>query len=183
MTDTHNRETIWKGRKFDFERVSFPGRDGRTLTREVVRHPGAVCILPVLDERPPDPVIVMIRIHRFALDREVWELPAGTLEKGEDPTACAARELIEETGYRARRIDPLGTFFTTPGMTDERMHAFLARGLDRVGQRLEEDEQIRAVPMPLSRALGLLDAGEFADAKSMLSLFIALRRGLIASPA
>jgi len=142
---------------------------------EVVRHPGAVTVLPVIDEA----TIVLIRNDRPAVGKTLWELPAGTLEAGEDPAKCAARELTEEAGYSAGRIEPLGAFFTTPGMTDEFMRAFAAFDLTSVGQRLERDERITVETMPVARALALLDTGELQDAKSMLTLLLALRKGLL----
>jgi len=169
------RTTLHKGRKFDFELVTTEVAPGRTLTREVVRHPGAVLILPVL----PDGRIVLIRNRRIAVDAWLYELPAGTLEPGEDPADCARRELEEETGYRAQRMDPLVTFYTTPGLTDEKMRAFVATGLTSVGQALEEDENIEVHPTPIPDVLAMIDRGELVDGKSILALLLALRRGLL----
>lgn len=184
MTHDATRETILKGRKFDFERVTFTNRVGERSTREVVRHPGAVCILPVLDAGGAggEAKVVMIRVYRFALDRDTWEFPAGTLEPGEEPARCAPRELVEETGYEAESVRKVGSFYTTPGMTDELMHAFVATGLREVGQRLEEDEMIKPVVVTVREALAMVDDGRLADAKSMLTLLLAIRRGLVASP-
>lgn len=179
MDPNSERRLIHKGVKFDFEQVTFRGGDGRVVRREVVRHPGAVVILPLLDARGPDQRIVMIRNQRFTLERELWELPAGTMEPPESPAKTAERELEEETGYSTRQIRPLGTFFTTPGMTDELMHAFVATDLSRVPQRLEEDERIRVEVVSVDRAFELLDQGDLMDAKSMLTLLLAKRRGLI----
>jgi len=181
MDHATTRETILKGRKFDFERVTFTNRVGERTTREVVRHPGAVCILPILDDgrAGEEARVVMIRVYRFALDRDTWELPAGTLEAGEAPEACAPRELIEETGFEASSLTKLGSFHTTPGMTDELMHAFVATGLREVGQRLEEDELIKPVVVTVGEALAMIDDGRLADAKSMLTLLLAVRRGLV----
>jgi ADP-ribose pyrophosphatase len=145
------------------------------VDREVVRHPGAVCIVPVLD----DGRIVMIRNFRNAPEELVWEVCAGTLEKDEEPAACAGRELIEETGYKAATITGLGWFYTTPGLTDERMHAFIATGLTHVGQALEEDESIRVEPLPAARVLGMIDSGELRDGKSIAAILMAVRRGCI----
>ena len=170
-----SRRLIHKGRKFDFEAVATADASGRTIEREVVRHPGAVTIVPVLD----DGRVVMIRNRRIAVDDWLYEFPAGTLDPGEDPEACARRELIEETGYEASSITPLGWFYTTPGLTDEKMRAFVATGLRHVGQALEEDEQIEVQALDLERVLRMMDGGEIVDAKSMLALLLALRRGLV----
>ncbi len=148
---------------------------GKTLQREVVRHPGAVVIVPVLDSGE----VVLIRNHRIAIGKALWECPAGTLEPPEHPDQCAHRELIEETGYRAATMRPLGWFYTTPGFTDEKMHAFVARRLSEVGQQLEEDENITVEPVPARRAIEMIEQGELTDAKSMLSLLLAERRGLL----
>jgi ADP-ribose pyrophosphatase len=169
------RRLIHKGRKFDFELVSVRTPRGATLEREVVRHPGAVVVVGTLE---PDNV-VLIRNHRIAIGRSLLECPAGTLEPPEPPETCARRELVEETGYQAATIEPLGWFYTTPGLTDEKMHAFLARGLRPVGQHLEEDEHITVQLVPVKTAMEMIDRGELTDAKSMLALLLARRRGLI----
>lgn len=179
MERNSERTLIHKGVKFDFEQVTFRRADGREVRREVVRHPGAVVILPLLDPPGPDQRIVMIRNQRFTLERELWELPAGTMEPPEPPHLTAVRELEEETGYSAGKVRPIGTFFTTPGMTDELMHAFVATDLSRVPQRLEEDERIRVEVLSVADAFGLLDSAELRDAKSMLTLLLARRQGLI----
>src|SRR5437867_5841802 len=136
------RTILHRGRKFDLEMVELPGPGGRTLKREVVRHPGAVVILPILDPGR----LVLIRNQRPALGKEIWELPAGTLDPGEAPEACAKRELIEETGYKAASLTPLGRFYTSPGFSDELMFAYAAAGLTHVGQALEEDEHLTVHP-------------------------------------
>ncbi len=123
------RRLIHKGRKFDFEMVNVRLPSGRSVEREVVRHPGAVVIIPVLDDHR----VALIRNYRIALGMTVFECPAGTLEPPEPPETCASRELIEETGFRAATLIPLGWFYTTPGLTDEKMYAFVARGADARG--------------------------------------------------
>lgn len=168
---------LWKGAKFDFAELTLR-HGGREYQRQFVRHPGAVCVLPVLG-KGPSREIVLIRNHRPAVDAVLWEIPAGTLEPAEAPETCAARELVEETGYRAATLRPLGRFHTSPGLSDEVMWAFLAERLEGVGQRLEADEHIEVRPVLPSEALRLLESGEMTDAKSMLTLLIALRRGLI----
>lgn len=173
-----SRRLIHKGRKFDFEMVSVQRPSGRVIEREVVRHPGAVVIVPIL----PDGRVVAIRNYRIAVGQRLTEFPAGTLEPPESPATCAARELIEETGYEAATLAPLGWFHTTPGLTDEKMYAFAATSLKHIGQRLEEDEDIQVVTIATSEALAMLDQGAtggWSDAKSMLALLLAERAGFL----
>jgi ADP-ribose pyrophosphatase len=144
-----------------FERPGQP-----PVHREVVVHPGAVVVLPRFDERR----IVMIRNHRYAVSEELWELPAGTLEPDETPVQTAARELEEEAGYRAERLEPLGEFYTSPGICTERMHAFVATGLTAVGQRLQGAERITPVVVELSEARRMLLAGQLRDGKTIAVL-------------
>ena len=177
MGTVGDRTTIHRGKKFDYEEITLPAADGSVYTRQYVKHPGAVCICPILEE-DGEAKIVFIRNDRFTIGGELLELPAGTLEAGEDVAACAHRELIEETGYEASSIIELGTFFTTPGMTDEVMHAFAATGLRHVGQQLEADEKIEVETVPVREAVGRLDSGALADAKSIVTLVRAMRRGL-----
>ncbi|MEZ6209779.1 MAG: NUDIX hydrolase [Phycisphaerales bacterium] len=178
------RRLIHKGAKFDFEAVSLTLPDGSVVSRDVVRHPGAVTIIPVLD----DGRLLLIRNLRVATAGWLYEFPAGTLEPPEPPIDCAARELIEETGHRAATLTPCGTFFTSPGLSDERMFAFIATGLSPVGQDLQDDERIEVHPTPLATVLQMLDANQaddslrLMDAKSMLALLLALRQNLIPSP-
>lgn len=182
------RTPIHRGRKFDYEQVlvrspGIGGMPGREHTRELVRHPGAVVVVPVL---PPggsaadrEHSVVLIRVFRASIEALSWECCAGTLERGEDPAACAGRELIEETGYRAGTITPLGAFRTSPGLSDEMMHAYAATDLTHVGQDLEDDEDIEVHVVPVSRALAMLDRGELADGKSIAAILLALRRGML----
>lgn len=168
MTENETIETVFRGVKFDVERRRVPTGDGGTALREVVLHPGAVVVLPILD----DGRIVMIRNHRFAVGETLWELCAGTLEEGESPAETAARELVEETGYRAERLEPLTTFYTSPGICDERMYAFVAKGLTEVGQELEEGERIEVEVVRYERVLEMVASGDVQDAKSMVALLL-----------
>jgi len=179
MSRVEQRRTVHSGAKFDFDEVTLVGRSGQRVLRQMIRHPGAAVIVPLL-AGACGPEVVMIRNQRFTVGRELWEFPAGTLEPPEPPEQCAARELEEEAGYRAGRLEHLGSFLTTPGMTDELMHAYLAKDLAAAGQRLMEDEEIRVEVVPVSKALAMIDRGELVDAKSMLALLLALRRGRLA---
>ena len=213
--DTHEildpGEILYHGKKFDVLRAVTAGRNGAKVERVVVRHPGSVVILPVLDSAGASPVdsagaspvdsagaspvdsagaspvgepgkgpqVVAILNRRYSLGRDLLELPAGTNEYKEEPLACAHRELIEETGYKAGRMEYLGRFYTSPGMTDELMHAFVARDLSFVGQALEADEEIRVRPIGVGEALAMVDRGEIEDAKSVLCLLWARARGML----
>jgi len=166
-------ERIFEGVKFAVDRVAVATRDGGTAERELVVHPGAVLVLPVLE----DGRIVMIRNQRFAVGEELWELCAGTLEEGEPPAECAGRELIEETGYEATVIEPLCVFYTSPGFTNETMHAFVARGLSHVGQALEATEQIEVETIALDEAMAMVREGKIRDGKTMTALLYYERFG------
>jgi ADP-ribose pyrophosphatase len=179
MAPVGERRVLHRGTKFDLESVAWPAPEGGTHQRDVVRHPGAVTICPILETDGRPPQIVLIRNFRIACEQELWELPAGTLEPPEPPADCAARELEEETGYRAASLTPVAAFYTTPGMTDERMHAFVATALTPSRQALEEGEQIRVEPRTVPEVFAMIDDNRLADAKSILTILIAQRQGLI----
>ena len=176
---TLNARPVFRGRVLDLnvERVRFP--DGSEGELEIVRHRGAAAALPLYrpGEWPggPEPAVILIRQHRHATGGPLWELPAGKLDGGEAPESCAARELEEETGVRARTLRPLGTIWTTPGFTDERIHLFLATGLEDGTAALEAHEFIEQHEMSLQDALDLVDSGEIDDAKTMIALLLADR--------
>lgn len=157
---------LFQGRRFRVERAFQPTTEGNLREREVVRHPGAVTILPLLD----DGRVCLIRNYRLSVDQTLLELPAGTLEPGEAPIVTAERELIEETGYRCAKIEPLHAFYLSPGILDERMHLFLATGLSPGDAAREEGELIENVLLSLHDALALIDSGEIQDAKTMAGL-------------
>jgi ADP-ribose pyrophosphatase len=169
------RRTIHTGRRFSFEMLRVRRPSGEEMDREVVRHPGAVTVVPVLG----DGRVVLIRNFRVAVGEWLWECCAGALEAGESPAACAERELVEETGYEAKTITPIGWFYTTPGLTDERMHAFVATGLTHVGQRLEADEAIQVRWLRTGRILKMIEKGELRDGKSIAAILMARGRGLL----
>jgi len=162
---------VYSGRliNVDVDTVRFP--NGRTGDLEMVRHPGASAVVPFLnDPRSEDPQILLIKQYRYAAGEFIYEIPAGKLDDGEDPFACATRELKEETGCTAEHIEHLYTFFTTPGFTDERIHSFMATGLSVGLTSHETDEFMSVETVTLSEALGLIRSGELKDAKSALTL-------------
>jgi ADP-ribose pyrophosphatase len=160
---THDADILLTTRKLRVERRRITTPRGQEFQRIVIVHPGAVVILPLLDAD----TVVMIRNYRPATGETLLELPAGTLEADETPAACAARELIEETGYCASRLEPLMSFYTSPGVLSERMHAFVARDLTHVGQQLADGEEIDVEPVRVDRIRQLLTAGELRDGKTI----------------
>lgn len=170
-------QRLYTGRLLELELVQIQAPSGRIHKREVVRHPGAVGIVPLLGEKA-----LLVRQYRAPIGKELWELPAGTVEPGEEPLECAKRELLEETGYKAREWRKLGEFYTTPGFCDERMVLFLARGLEPVadeGKRTgEEDESIQVRGFALPEIKEMLRRGELEDAKTIIGLVLAVGEGL-----
>ena len=156
----------------DLDTVAFP--DGSLGELEMIRHPGASAVVPFLsDPLAEDPQILLIRQYRYAADGYLYEIPAGRLNSGEAPHDCAARELKEETGCTADRLDHLLSFLTTPGFTDEKIHLFMATGLVAGETKHEADEFLDLQPMLLSRALEMVETGEITDAKTALALLYA----------
>jgi ADP-ribose pyrophosphatase len=156
----------------DVDQVRLP--NGATAELEMVRHPGAAVVLPfVTDPGGDDPQVLLIRQYRYAASGFIYEIPAGKLDGGEEPITCAHRELREETGCTAARMEPLCSFYTTPGFTDERIHAFMAWDLTRGDVSHETDEILTVETVTLSRALELIKSGELVDAKTALSILYA----------
>ncbi len=135
-------------------------------TFEIIEHPGAVAILPFLDHK-----ILLIRQWRRAVEKILYEIPAGTLEENEDLTTCAQRELQEEIGYKAGNLIPFGSFFTAPGFCTEYIHLFLAENLQASRLIPDEDEGIDLAIMSLSDAIQLIEKGEIIDAKTIIALY------------
>jgi ADP-ribose pyrophosphatase len=160
--------------RFRVETVYRADAGGRVRQREVVRHPGAVTVVPLLAEQH----VCLIRNYRVAVARTLIELPAGTLEPPEDPQVTAARELEEETGYRAGQLTRLHAFYLSPGILDERMHLFLATQLTAGDARREAGEEIENLIVPWEQALEWALTGTIEDAKSIVGLLVceALRR-------
>jgi ADP-ribose pyrophosphatase len=151
------------------ERATLP--DGRRVDLDIVRHPGAAAVVPFVG--PGE--VLLIRQYRHAAGGMILEVPAGKLDAGEPPERCAARELEEEAGFRAGRLEPLGWIWTTPGFCDERIFLFAAFDLEPVGANRSADEYIETLHMPLAEALALVWRGELPDAKSALALVHAAR--------
>jgi ADP-ribose pyrophosphatase len=178
---TISSEPIYMGRivKLFKDTVRFP--DGSTGQLDVVRHAGASAIVPFLtDPASDDPQLLLIKQYRYAAGGFIYEIPAGMLDAGEDPLHCAHRELKEETGCTAKKMEHLMTLLTTPGFTDERISIYLATGLERGDTAHESDEFMTIETVSLSAALGLIQKGEIQDGKTALGILFAagFRAGL-----
>jgi ADP-ribose pyrophosphatase len=175
MTATLKRQDgddlIFHGNRVDFILRPVRTSSGGVKKKEVVLPPGAVLILPLLD----DGRIVLVRNRRHTVEQTLLELPAGTLERDEagnveDPLVCARRELTEETGYRAAKVEPMGWFYTSPGILTEKMYVFLATGLTAGAQELDESEQIEVAVMSPDQVRQQIKENLLVDAKSIATL-------------
>lgn len=161
------KQVLYQGDRVRLE-VHHLMAEGVRLRKEVVVHPGAVVIIPVLE----DGKVLLIRNRRYALNQVLIELPAGTLEKGEDPINCAGRELLEETGYLARRLKAIAAFYASPGILTEKMYTFLAYDLQKRQQELDLGEDIQLLPTPLAEAIEMIRSGQIQDGKTIAALMM-----------
>lgn len=168
---TRDARILFRGRRFRIEEVQQTLDDGSKHPREVVRHPGAVVILPILHDQR----VCLIHSFRAAVNAWIWELPAGTLEPGIPPDEQAARELREETGLRLGQLAHLHTFTMSPGILDERMHLYLASHLEQGEPEREVGEQIVNRFCTWSEIDTMLRNGEIVDAKTLVGLLWYLR--------
>ncbi|MBT8445769.1 MAG: NUDIX hydrolase [Gammaproteobacteria bacterium] len=162
---------IYQGRAVNLtvETVTLP--NGQTTELDIIRHPGAAAVVPLT----ADGGVILIRQYRHAAGGFIYEIPAGKLDGGEAPETCAHRELVEEAGVRAGRLDHLASILTTPGFTDEVIHLYLARDLEPAQQALEADEVLTVEEHSLDRAVAMCADGTLRDAKSMCALLLAQR--------
>jgi ADP-ribose pyrophosphatase len=150
--------------------------NGRKVSRDVVRHNGSVVILAIDDTKSKrDPMVVMERQYRHAAKEYLLEVPAGKMEEGEDPLAGAKRELLEETGFKAKRWRKMARYFASPGFLGEWMQVFIARGLTLGDAQPEYDEQLEIEMIPLSRLLSMIDEGKIYDGKTLISVMLYAR--------
>ncbi|MER3431353.1 MAG: hypothetical protein C4324_09990 [Blastocatellia bacterium] len=163
-----NSRTVFTGRIFDV-RIDGIGEGEVEYEREIVLHRGSAVIVPLFDDK----TIALVRQYRHAVGKEILELPAGTLEQGEEPLFGAIRELEEEIGVRAAEIVKLSEFYVSPGFLSEKMHLFLATGLTNVGQRLESDELLEIERFRLSELQSMVVSREIEDAKTIIGIFLA----------
>jgi ADP-ribose pyrophosphatase len=169
-------ETVYQGRILDLEVDMVRLPNGSETTREVVRHRGAAVVLPLHD----DGRVLLVRQYRYPSGEVLLELPAGKLDSGEVPAECASRELQEETGWRGMEIHALGSFLTTPGFTDEVLHAFLATPLmAEPAARPDPDEVIEVVQMGVGELLDACRSGDIRDSKTLATILLAQLNGWI----
>lgn len=162
---------IYDGRTINLrvDTVTLP--DGKAATREIVEHPGAVSIVPVLE----DGTVILVNQFRAPINRITLEIPAGKLEPGEPPEACAARELAEEIGFTAGSLVHKATFYTTPGFSDEIMYLYIATQLQPTEAHPDEDEFLALKRIKLEVLLEIADRGEIDDAKTLVGIYTAAR--------
>ena len=163
--ETLSSEEIYHGKTFNV-RIDQVREDDLTYKREIVTHRGSAVIVPLFD----DGTVALVRQWRQPAGKYLLEIPAGSLEEGEDPLTGAIRELEEEIGCTAGSIEHLASFYVSPGFLTEKMHVYLATGLCETAQNLDEDERIDIVRLPLSEAIDLCDNGEIEDAKTIVGL-------------
>ena len=159
-------EILFQSKLYRIEKTWQTGRSGQPLERHVIVHPGAVGILPLLD----DGRVVLLRQYRIAVDAYLIEMPAGTLEPDEEPIVSAQRELIEETGYTAGKIEPLITFYSSPGILREQLHLFVATELTPGKTALEDGEDIEPLIVTWDEIRNMIARGEITDAKTLIGL-------------
>jgi ADP-ribose pyrophosphatase len=157
---------IYAGRVVTLRLRELPGPNGSVRQREIVEHAPAAAVVAVL----PDQRVLLVRQSRPAVEQELLELPAGIVDAGEEPLACGYRELQEETGYVAERLEPLIRFYPSPGFCTEQLHVFVATGLREEAGQLDEDEELELVRLPLAEAVEQVRRGEITDSKTVIGL-------------
>ena len=173
MSAKVNRTSIlYRGRVFKLLRENVTLENGVTTDLDLIAHPGASAIVALSNENS----ILLLKQYRHALGDFIWEIPAGTLDRNEEPLACARRELVEETGFSAHDWEKLGEITPVPGYSNERIHVFLASRLESATQNLDKDEVLRVHEIALKEAMGMIDDGLIQDGKTIAGLFMATRR-------
>ena len=168
---TIGSKRLYEGRTINLRVDTVELPDGNSATREIVEHPGAVSILPILE----DGTVILVNQFRAPINRITLEIPAGKLEPGEPSEHCAARELAEETGYMAGKLDHRGTFFTTPGFSDEIMYLYIGSELKPVDSQPDFDEFLTVEKVKLEELVKMAEQGEIIDAKTLVGIYTAAR--------
>lgn len=159
---------IFKGQVFDVELDEIEYNSGNSGRREVVRHPGGSVVVPVKDNGK----IILVKQYRYPFGEHLYELPAGKLDKGEDPLICAGRELIEETGYKTDKISKLGKIYTSPGFSSEILHIYLAKDLTPGNHNREEGEQgMEIYEFTLDEINQMIMDGKIVDSKTICGIY------------
>jgi len=167
------RERLYEGKVFNIivDQIEYPS--GNRGLREVIEHPGGAVVLALF----PNKKIILIKQHRYPIDKVLYELPAGKLGRGEDPAHCAARELTEETGYVAGNLEKITAIYTSPGFCSECLHIYLATDLKFTEQNLEEgEEHIEVEIIPIDKAIKMIKQGEIVDSKTIVGIMLGQQR-------
>lgn len=162
-----NTTKVYEGKLLHVHRDEVRLPDGKSSFREYIRHPGAVVVLPITDSGE----LILERQHRYPLGRDFIEVPAGKIDPGEQTLACAQRELLEETGYKAREWSYVTTVYPCIGYADEQLVYYLAKGLEYEGHRRDADEFLEIFTLPLEQALAMVKSGEICEVKTVIGLF------------
>ncbi len=169
---TVNKNYIYRGKIINVRCDDAQLPDGKPCKRELVEHPGGACVIAVLEGK-----IALVRQFRYAYGEELFEIPAGKLERGEDPANAALRELGEETGLSADRLEPLFTIYPTPGYTNEKIYIYEARNVKRGEAHPDDGEFLGVEYIPLAEAFAMVQDGRIKDAKTIIALQYLKNRG------
>tara|TARA_Y100000748_G_scaffold293061_1_gene282194 strand:- start:155 stop:694 length:540 start_codon:yes stop_codon:yes gene_type:complete len=163
---TNSSKVVFEGKLLDVRKDKVTLPNGKNATREWIKHPGAICCIPIL----PNKKIGLIRQYRYALKKHMIEIPAGKLGRGEDPESCAKRELEEEIGFKANKISFLTNIYPAIGFADEKMWLYIAEDLIKTNIKLDDDEFLEIIPTNLEDAVDMVWSGKITDAKTMIGL-------------
>ena len=163
---TNSSKVVFEGKLLDVRKDKVTLPNGKNATREWIKHPGAICCIPIL----PNEKIGLIRQYRYALKKHMIEIPAGKLGRGEDPESCAKRELEEEIGFKANKISFLTNIYPAIGFADEKMWLYIAEDLIKTNIKLDDDEFLEIIPTNLEDAVDMVWSGKITDAKTMIGL-------------
>ena len=162
---TIKSEKVYSGKILSVKLSTVELPDQKYSKREIVLHDNAVAVVAIHDDK-----ILLVKQYRISVDKIIYEVPAGMIEHDENPKDAALRELEEETGYRAKSIEYLTEFYSTPGFCTEKLSIFYAKDLEFVGQNLDEGENLEVVEMPLKEAMSMIESGEIMDGKTISSI-------------